>query len=94
MKKIQTLFFLFFLGTINLQAQNATVKSETNVNVSTDKMSYYQKRGAEDAQYELAFVAKTKAEEKAFWKEQKEYEKTLKQKDRKAYRAYMASKKE
>ncbi len=94
MKTIQIFLALIFLGTMSVKAQEARVKSETTANVGTDKMSYYQKRGAEDAQYELVFTAKTKAEEKAFWKEQKEYEKALKQKDRKAYRAYMASKKE
>lgn len=94
MKTILSILTFVLLSSLNINAQEMSMKSETNIKTSTDKMSYYQKRGAEDAQYELGFTAKTKAEEKAFWKEQKEYEKALKQKDRKAYRAYMASKKE
>lgn len=93
MKTIKLIMAFLFLGTAaNVQAQQTAVKSETNA--PTAKMSYYEKRGAEDAQFELAFTAKTKAEEKAFWKEQKAYEKQLKVKNRKAYRAYIASKKE
>lgn len=95
MKTIKILLTLFFLGTVtHLQAQQTALKAEANVNAYAEKMSYYEKRGAEDAQFELTFVAKTKAEEKAFWKEQKAYEKQLKAKNRKAYRAYIASKKE
>ena len=94
MKTIHSIIVFLFLGTLAINAQNASVKSKTDVNVTTDKMSYYQKRGAEDAQFEIAFTAKTKEEEKSFWKEQKAYEKALKQKDKKAYRAYLASKKE
>ena len=94
MKSIKTVIAFIFLGLFAVEAQEVNVKNETKANISTDKMSYYKKRGAEDARYELTFTAKTKADEKAFWKEQKEYEKNLKAKDRKAYRAYIASKKE
>lgn len=88
MKTIKTILALFFLGTIGtVQAQENNVQAET-------KITYYQQRGAEDAKFEMEFTAKTKAEEKAFWKEQKEYEKELKKKNRKGYRAYMARKKE
>ncbi|MFV8357159.1 hypothetical protein ACNQGB_13345 [Flavobacterium sp. XS1P32] len=93
MKTIKSLLILLFLGIIaTAHAQEASVKSETNINVNTDKITYYQQRGREDATYELTFTAQTKAEEKAFWKEQKEYEKELKKKNRKAYQAYIASK--
>ncbi|MDI6049123.1 hypothetical protein QLS31_04715 [Flavobacterium sp. XS2P24] len=93
MKAIKYLMILLFSGTIvTVQAQEGNVKSETNINVNSDQITYYQQRGSEDANYELTFKAKTKAEEKAFWKEQKEYEKDLKKKNRKAYRAYIASK--
>ena len=93
MKTIKSLLILLFLGIIvTAHAQEASVKSETNINVNTDKITYYQQRGREDANYELTFTAQTKAEEKAFWKEQKEYEKELKKKNRKAYQAYIASK--
>lgn len=91
MKTIKTIAALCFLGAITtLQAQQSSVKSETNIKA----ISYYQQRGAEDARFEMAFEAKTKDEQKAFWKEQKAYEKELKERNRKAYRAYIASKKE
>jgi hypothetical protein len=93
MKTIKTLLVLLFLGTIaTVQAQEARVESEISINSNPDKITYYQQRGSEDANYELTFKAKTKAEEKAFWKEQKEYEKELKKKNRKAYQAYIARK--
>lgn len=92
---MKTILALFLFGTIAAtQAQETSVRSETNINAHSNKITYYQERGAEDAKFELAFTAKTKAEEKAFWKEQKAYEKELKKKNRKAYRAYIASKKE
>lgn len=92
---MKTILAIFLLGTMaTTYAQEARVESKVNVGNSSDKLSYYQKRGAEDAKFELTFTAKTKAEEKAFWKEQKAYEKELKERDRKAYRAYIASKKE
>jgi len=95
MKTIKTVLVLLFLGTITtVQAQEARVESKVNMGNSSDKLSYYQKRGAEDAKYELSFEAKTKDEEQAFWKEQKAYEKELKKNDRKAYRAYIDSKKD
>jgi hypothetical protein len=40
-------------------------KSETNVNFNADKITHYQQRGREDANYELTFTAQTKTEEKA-----------------------------
>ncbi|MDI1304552.1 MAG: hypothetical protein PSX42_06875 [bacterium] len=93
MKTIKVLLVLFFWGAIaTVNAQETSVESETSINTNADKTTYYQQRGSEDANYELTFKAKTKAEEKAFWKEQKEYEKDLKKKNRKAYHAYIASK--
>jgi hypothetical protein len=93
MKTMKFLLVLFFLGVITtVNAQEASVEIETSINTNVDKITYYQQRGSEDANYELTFKAKTKTEEKAFWKEQKEYEKDLKKKNRKAYRAYIASK--
>lgn len=95
MKTIKHLLILLFLVAIaTAHAQEASVKSETNINVNPDKSIYYQQRGREDANYELTFMAKTKAEEKTFWKEQKEYEKELKKKNRKAHQVYIASKKD
>jgi len=93
MQTIKSLLILLFLGTIaTTRAQEGSLKSETNINVNPDKSTYYQQRGREDANYEFTFKAKTKAEEKAFWKEQKEYEKQLKKNNRKAYQSYIASK--
>ncbi|MFV5686135.1 hypothetical protein ACM55I_11880 [Flavobacterium sp. GB2R13] len=93
MKTIKTLFAILFLGTIaTVQAQETRVESESSINSNPDKITYYQQRGSQDANYELTFKAKTKAEEKAFWKEQKAYEKDLRKKNRKAYQAYIASK--
>ncbi len=88
MKTIKTILAIIFLGTIaTVHAQENSVQGETRI-------TYYQQRGEEDAKFEMEFTTKTKAEEKAFWKEQKEYEKELKKKNKKAYRAYIASKKE
>ncbi|HJS00233.1 MAG TPA: hypothetical protein VJ780_04795 [Flavobacterium sp.] len=96
MKTIITVLGLFFsAATVSLQAQNTSVQSETKINAAySNKIAYYEQRGAEDAKYELSFKAKTQDEEKAFWKDKKEYEKNLKKNNRKAYRAYMNSKKE
>ncbi|MFD1163914.1 hypothetical protein [Hwangdonia seohaensis] len=73
-----------------IQAQEAEVSNETKM----DKKSYYQKRAQEDAKFEQEFSAKTEAEEEAFWKEQKAYEKDLKRRDRKAHKAYMKGKRD
>ncbi|MDO7172679.1 hypothetical protein [Mariniflexile sp. AS56] len=71
-------------------AQETKIASETKV----DKQSYYQNRAYEDAKYEQQFVAETKAEEEAFWKEQQAYEKDLKRQDKKAHKAYVKGKKD
>ncbi|WP_203257983.1 hypothetical protein [Hyunsoonleella ulvae] len=60
----------------------------------TDKASYYEKRAAEDAKFEQQFKAESETEAKAFWEDQKAYEKELKQRDRKSYRAYMRGKRD
>lgn len=95
MKTIKTLFAILFFGTVaTVTAQEARVSHETRVKTHNEKLSYYQHRGAADAKFELEYKAKSKAEEKAFWKEQKEYEKDLKQNNRRAYRIYLQSKQE
>jgi hypothetical protein len=68
MKTIKSLLILLFFGTTTAHAQEASVKSETNVISMRIKLRIISK-GAEDAN-ELTFTAQTKAEEKA-WKEQK-----------------------
>ncbi|GAA4290346.1 hypothetical protein [Aestuariibaculum suncheonense] len=86
MKLFKTSAILLALSfSFNLQAQ------EQNENPQ-DKTSYYQKRAAEDAKFEQQFSAKTKADETTFWEEQKDYEKALKRRDKKAYKAYMKGK--
>jgi hypothetical protein len=57
-------------------------------------VSYYEKRGKEDAAFEQSITVEEKQDEAAFWAEQKAYEKELKRKDKKAYRAYMRGKKD
>ena len=83
-----SLFTLAICFSLTIQAQDAQIENKTTI----DKKSYYEKRALEDAQYEQQFTAKTKAEEKAFWKAQKTYEKDLKRKDKKAYKAYLKGK--
>jgi hypothetical protein len=72
-----------------INAQNTESSNEVNSDIN----SYYEKRAAEDAKFELEFIAKTKSEEETFWKEQKAYEKKLKRKNKKAYKAYIRNKK-
>lgn len=92
MKSIKTILFTLFISfTFIIQAQETV--AETKKETAIDKNSYYQKRAAEDAEFEQQFKAESKTEEEAFWKDQKQYEKDLKKRDRKAYRAYMKEKK-
>lgn len=85
---------LIFIVTIGLSFTLNAQETEHADNSKIDKKSYYQKRAIEDAKFEQQFSAETKAEEEAFWEEQKAYEKNLKREDRKAYRAYMKGKKD
>ena len=90
MKLVKNTLVVIAIGlSMATNAQDAEASRETEL----DKKSYYQNRALEDANYEQHFVGDTKAEEASFWKEQKEYEKNLKQKDKKAHRAYLRSKK-
>lgn len=91
MKSIKPLVFIMVLSFVfSTNAQ----ESKTHIEASNDKMSYYQKRAKEDAQYEQQFSAKNKVEEETFWEDQKRYEKNLKNEDKKAYKAYMKGKKD
>lgn len=67
-----------------LKAQETENKNE--------KMSYYEQRAREDAKYEQELNANEAENETAFWDSQQAYEKDLKKRDRKAYRAYMRGK--
>lgn len=91
MKTVKNIIVIVAIGlSIVTNAQEVNASSETRI----DKKSYYQERAQEDAKYEQHFSADTKAEEASFWKEQKEYENNLRQKDKKAHKAYLKSKKE
>ena len=85
-----TLLVLTLSYSFALQAQEAEATNETKL----DKKSYYKQRALEDAKYEQKFTAETKEEDEAFWEEQKNYEKSLKRKDREAHKAYMKGKKD
>ena len=85
MKKMNfliALVVLFSLTTVVAQEEKVEKK---------DKLSYYEDRGAQDASYEQSLEVE-KEEEADFWKGQEQYEKDLKKRDRKAYRAYMKGK--
>jgi len=84
------IFILAICLSFAINAQNTEASNETTL----DKTSYYQKRAAEDAKYEQQFSTENKTEEEAFWEDQEAYEKELKRKDRKAYRAYMKGKRD
>ena len=74
MKKLKTVFAIVFFGIIaNAGAQEARVRNEARISSDQDYTTYYQQRGAEDARYELEFIAKSKSDERAFWQEQKQY---------------------
>lgn len=85
------LIVLFFPFLTYLNAQEAKVSSNAQVTIN-DNASYYQQRGMEDARYELQFKTKNKDEERAFWSEQKKYERNLKKENRIAYKVYIESK--
>ncbi len=58
-----------------------------------DSPSYYEQRGMEDAEYEQSLQL-AEAEEEEFWEEQKAYERKLKKRNRKAYKAYLKGKRD
>lgn len=95
MKTFKTILTILFFGSLAAaNAQQAKVSHKTRVNPSQEKWSYYEQRGAEDANYELKFRAKSKSDEQTFWHEQKQYEIELKKDNKSAYRAYMQGKKD
>ncbi|WP_308992612.1 hypothetical protein QLS71_013255 [Mariniflexile litorale] len=87
--KIIVIFLAVIFSSIaNAQEAKATTKTQI------ETKSYYEQRAIEDAKYEQQFIADNKDEEDTFWDEQKAYEKDLKKKNKKAYKAYMKGKKE
>jgi hypothetical protein len=92
MNTINTLILLFtfgFLTNVQSQETKATYSSELK---SKNNLSYYQTKGEQDAELEKKFKASSRSEERAFWKEQEQYEKNLKKENKRAYRVYVQSK--
>lgn len=78
----------------NVSAQEAKASTNDSVQIK-HSVSYYEERGAEDAQYELNFESKkSKSEDRVFWNEKQAYEKELKRKNRRAYRSYLQGKRD
>lgn len=91
MKTIKITWMLVTLFSSVVVMGQDTKTSEGN---KQDKASYYEMRAKEDAKYEQQFNGDTTTEEETFWKDQKNYEKELKRRDRAAYRAYMQGKRD
>lgn len=89
MKAIHTILTLFIFFSASCMFSQEAIKSNND-----DKKEYYHKRAKEDAAFEQKYKPKSNAEERKFWKEQKQYEKDLKAKDKIAYEAYMQGKKD
>lgn len=90
-KSIVIIMIFCFLPKVNAQESgfNQDIKVQTK-----NELSYYQQRGLKDAQHEQQLKVKGKNEERAFWKEQKQYEKELRKNNRRAYNAYLQAKKD
>lgn len=87
MKKVH-----FLLTAILLAVTFTAVAQEKEV-TEKEKLSYYEQRAKEDAAYEQSTEV-TIEEEEEFWEGQKAYEKNLKKRDKKAYKAYMKGKRD
>jgi hypothetical protein len=57
-----------------MTAQQSRASDQAELETKNN-MSYYQRRGLEDAQHEQELEVKSKTEEHTFWEEQKQYEK-------------------
>lgn len=71
----------------------AGAKAQDVESTEQEKLSYYEQRAEEDAKFEQS-QALTEGEEEEFWESQKEYERELKKRDRKAHKAYMKGKRD
>lgn len=95
MNPFKVAFFLIVFGfTLNVNAQEDTATKTVEKDTKQSTAAYYKQRAAEDAKYEQEYNAKNDSEDKAFWKEQKKYEKQLKKNNKRAYRAYIQGKKD
>lgn len=91
MKLFKTAISILIIGSsFTMNAQEVSKEKEETM----DKTSYYEKRAKEDAKFEQEFKVETEGEAEEFWEEQEAYEKDLKKRDRKAYRAYMKGKRD
>lgn len=85
MKKLHYILFgILMITGANVFAQES----------NQDKQSYYEQRAKEDAAYEQSLASKEIDDEETFWEDQKTYEKDLKKRDKKAYKAYMKGKRD
>ncbi|RKR13494.1 hypothetical protein CLV91_2214 [Maribacter vaceletii] len=84
---------VYFLLPVFIMTISYTVKAQETETSKDKKISYYEQRAKEDAAYEQSTKI-TVEEEEEFWEDQKAYEKNLKKRDRKAYRAYMRGKRD
>jgi hypothetical protein len=71
-----------------------SAQEQSQSNTNEDKQSYYEKRAYEDAKFEQQLKLENEDEEAKFWNDQEQYEKDLKKRDRKAYRAYLRGKRD
>lgn len=88
------LILVIFSFSINSTAQENDEATTAKKGTDQSALAYYQQRATEDAKYEQEYKAKNQSEDKAFWQEQKKYEKQLKKNNRKAYHAYIQGKKD
>ncbi|MBT8238276.1 MAG: hypothetical protein HKP38_01045 [Croceitalea sp.] len=70
------------------------LKAQEEPKQQEDKSSYYEQRAKQDAEYEQSLALDKEADEADFWADQKQYEKDLKARDKKAYKAYMKGKRD
>ncbi|MEB8327976.1 hypothetical protein OO009_01305 [Flavobacteriaceae bacterium KMM 6897] len=88
MKQIQTLIAIgLFIGSFSAFAQHEEGNGE-------QKITYYEQRAQDDAKYEQELRAGNEDEAEEFWEDQQAYEKDLKKRDKRAYKAYMKGKRD
>ncbi len=87
MKRLALSFLVLLMaGPVYLRAQESPDGEE--------QQSYYERRAREDAAYEQSLALEDEAEAEDFWEDQEHYEKELKKRDKRAYKAYMKGKRD
>ncbi|WP_108424019.1 hypothetical protein [Flagellimonas amoyensis] len=85
----------FFIMILALTFSTAMAAQENGTpETEQDRDSYYEQRAKEDAEYEQGLAMRNEEDEKDFWKDQDKYEKDLRKRDKKAYKAYMKGKRD